>query len=551
MKSAVGPWLVSILLIAPVVFVTLHLHRPPDVISADAPVSEFSAARAFEHLKILAVEPHPVGSPAHDRARDYILNHLTNLGLQPEVQIVERRGRDTGEPFKLQNILARLAGTESNGGTLLLMAHYDTVPQSPGASDDGSGVATLLEVLRALKSSPPPKHNVMFLFSDGEEMGLLGSRAFAETPLARDVSLVLNFEARGSDGPVFMFETGDNNQWFIEQFGKVVPFPFANSIYEEVYKSLPNNTDFTVFKNRGVPGFNFAYINGLENYHSENDNLSTIDPASLQHQGSYGLALARSLDLPQATQGNAVFFDALGMFFISYPQAFVIPIALTLVLLLGAVVIVGIKRRRLSLGWSMLGLLVFLISIASSLFLTTSIGLGLGFALRQITLHREALPLLIGIAALNIALITVIYQSAAKYCSFTNLSAGTLIGWLLCAVAVSFYYPGISYIFQWPLLAVMAVFAFNVNVVSGRASWLLPVATNCVGAIPGLVLFTWTAQGLFQAVGVRWPFLISIGVMALVSMLLPLLEFLGRVYNWLVPSVFLLISIIAFVIALT
>jgi Peptidase family M28 len=553
MKSAAGPWLVSFLLLAPVVFLALYFHRPPEVVTAGAPLSEFSAARAFEHLKVLAGRPHPVGSPFHDNVRDYILDVLTKLELRPEVQVSERRDPSSNEVFKLQNIVARLPGIEAGKGTLFLVAHYDTVPQSPGASDDGSGVVTLLEVLRALKARPLLKRDVVLLFSDGEELGLRGAKAFLKRPVDRENSLVLNFEARGSRGPVFMFETGENNYWTIKEFGKVVPFPFANSLSEEIYQSLSNDTDFTVFKDQGWQGFNFAYIGGLENYHSGSDSLSNVDPRSIQHQGSYALSLVShfgNLELHPRPQGNAVFFDVLGKEFISYAEGFVRPIALIISALLIGILVWGSVNQTISLSWSAFGLLVFVACAVCSLFVTTLIAGGLNLLVSESTLQQQRIPLLLGLAALNVSLITVIYQIAARYCSFKNLSAGTLAGWLLCMLAVSFYFPRASYIVQWSLLASIGAFAINVSLRLSKPNWLILVASNCLGAVPGLLLFTWTGQGVFEAVGLRLSFLLSLAVLLLVGLLLPTLEFLVQSAAWLFPLLFLLVSLVSFAIAL-
>src|SRR5205085_9205138 len=95
---------------------------------------------------------------------------------------------------------------------LMLAAHYGSGPTGPGASEDAAGVASLLETLRALKSGPPLKNDLVVIFSDAEELGLVGAHAFAdENPWMKDVALVLNFEARGSSGPSMMFETSDGN----------------------------------------------------------------------------------------------------------------------------------------------------------------------------------------------------------------------------------------------------------------------------------------------------------------------------------------------------
>lgn len=526
MKSAVGLWFVTFLVLTPVVFLCLYLHTPPEVVSAGAPLSEFSAERAFEHLKVLASQPHPVGSPFHDNVRDYILNVLTKLELRPEVQMSERTAPRSNEVTKFENIVARVPGSESGKGAMLLVAHYDSVPESPGASDNGSGVVTLLEVARALKARPALPRDVVLLFSDGEELGLRGARAFLKSSIFQEIGFVLNFDARGSGGPVFMFETGANNHWAVGEFGKVVPFPFATSLGEEIYKLTPHDTDFTVFRNQGLPGFNFAHIEGPENYHLSRDNLGNLDLRSIQHQGSYALALAShfgNLDLNRKSQGNAVFFDVLGKVFISYSERFVRPVALVITLLLAGVLVWGVVQGRLKPGASALGFVTFLTSAVCSALVTTVIAGGLSFTVGDRTIEERTIPLLLGLLALNCLLIVVIYRIAARRISYRDLSAGALLGWLSCMLLVSFYLPLASYIFQWSLVASVVAFAINVSV--SKSSPLVVVATNCLGAVPALALFTWTGRGIFEVLGLRSFVLVSIVVLLMVGLLLPALEF--------------------------
>ena len=529
MKSSVGSWLVVFLILTPDVFLAFYLHRPPEVVSAGAPLSEFSAERAFEHLKVLASQSRPAGSPFHDKARDYVLDVLTKLELRPELQATEGRLPSSNRVLKFENIVARLPGTEPGKGALLLAAHYDSVPDGPGASDDGSGVVTLLETAAALKARPPLKRDVILLFSDGEEFGFHGARAFVKSSVFSEIGLVLNFEARGSRGPVFMFETGPNNYWTTKEFGKVAPFPFTNSLNLELYDVLPHNTDFTFFKNKGIQGFNFAYIGGLEDYHSPTDSLGKVDLRSIQHQGSYALALTShfgNLELNQRSHENAVFFEVLGRALIVYPEKFVRPIALVISLLTVGVLVWGWMRRSLSLGRSALGLLVFTIAAVCSVLITTLIGVGLNLAVSEVEIQQRGVPLVIGLTVLNLALIVFIYQIAATHCSFRDLSAGALIGWLLCMLVASFFFPFASYILQWPLLASVVAFAVNLSLKSSSSNWLTVVATNCFGAVPAIVLFIWHGQGIFQAAGLRWPYLFSIAVVLLMGLLLPSIEFL-------------------------
>jgi Zn-dependent M28 family amino/carboxypeptidase len=202
-----------------------------------------------------------------------------------------------GVPYrvaKVENILVRLKGT-GQGKAVLLAGHYDSVSTGPGAGDNAVAVAALLETLRALKAGEPLKNDVIFLFTDGEEAGLLGAKAFVEEhPWAKDVGIALNFDARGTTGPSYMFQTSDQNGWLIHEFAKAAPHPISNSLANEIYRLLPNDTDMTVFNKAGFHGLNFAYIDGSTKYHTMQDSYANVDERSLQHHGSYALALEQS-----------------------------------------------------------------------------------------------------------------------------------------------------------------------------------------------------------------------------------------------------------------
>ncbi len=159
----------------------------------------------MRHVEQIAVRPHAIGMADHDRVRDYVVAQLTALGLHPQVQPT------TGDRHALSGGRARpehprvdSRAATPNGKAVLLMAHYDGVEAGPAASDDGAGSAALLETVRALRARKTPlAHDVIVLFTDGEEAGLLGAAAFVrEHPWAKDVAVVVNFEARGTSGPI-------------------------------------------------------------------------------------------------------------------------------------------------------------------------------------------------------------------------------------------------------------------------------------------------------------------------------------------------------------
>jgi hypothetical protein len=341
----------------------------PNPIPAIAAPQDFSAARALERIRAIAQKPHPPGSAEHQRVRDYLIAELTKLGAAPELETGFASitlGKFHGEG-NVENIVARLPGS-SNTRPVMLAAHYDSVTRGPGASDDGNGVAVLLETLRALRAGPPLRNDVIFLITDGEEKGLLGAQVFMRDhpwrgesgvtqpgvtqpgvtqPDVTQPAVTLNFEARGTAGNAFMFETSAGNEWLIRNLQAAVPRADAMSVAYEIYRRMPNNTDLTIFKRGGLAGMNFAYIGRPELYHTGQDDVAHLDPRSLQEQGRYALSLARRFgneDLNRKYSGDAVYFPTPFTSLIVYPASWVKPIAWLAAAGLAAALAVGWKR---------------------------------------------------------------------------------------------------------------------------------------------------------------------------------------------------------------
>src|SRR5262249_30100404 len=219
--------------------VAIWNHEPPGPAPADAPSYEFSATRAVETLRRVLGDssPHPVGSAANARVRERILAELARLGYQPTVQKGFACGR-WSVCAEVADILARRPGNgkgndkgKGNGKAVMISAHYDSVASGPGASDDGVGVATLLEVARALANEKPSSNPILFLLTDGEEAGLLGASAFvAERPSTASVGAVINVDARGTSGASILFETSDDNGWLIELAARSIRRPVTSSL---------------------------------------------------------------------------------------------------------------------------------------------------------------------------------------------------------------------------------------------------------------------------------------------------------------------------------
>jgi hypothetical protein len=534
-ESGYLPGILALVFIAGALFLSLHRLNPPDSLPANAPLAEFSSARALKHVENIARNPHPVGSIEHGVVRDYILRELESMGLRPETQdttSVNQLRDGTIAAGTVSNILVRLKGTGS-GATVMLTGHYDSVPTGPGASDDGSGVATLLETARALTAGSPLKNDVIFLFTDGEEVGLLGAKAFVdENPAAKDVRLVLNFEARGNGGPAIMFETSAGNGKLIREFAQASARPLANSLSYEIYKRLPNDTDLTVFKEAGLAGMNFAFINGLARYHTQADNIENLDERSLQHQGLYALGLTRhfgDLDLTDLKESNEVYFDLLSLFVLHYPVAWVLPLTGLAALLFIAVIVFGLKRKRLTLAGMAAGFL-FLLSSMIAAALTVTIIWSLVLALHssyghipQGDTYNSALYLL-SFVALTVAVMSAIYAVFSAKTSWQNLLAGGLIWWALLMVLTGLMLPGASYLLTWPLLFILPALAFifaaaERPLLSGKS---LVVLTTC--AIPGLLLLAPTISTMLKALPLSAAGAAMILLVLLLALVLPSLH---------------------------
>ena len=551
-KETVVTFFLSIVLFA---FLGIYQLNPPDAAPINAPKMDFSSGRAMKHLEVIAQKPHPIGSPENAEVRNYILKELAARGLNPEVQKTTVVNPRWGTPFRagtVHNIVARLPGTD-NSKAILLAAHYDSVPTGPGASDDGAAVAALLETVRALRADLPLRNDVIFLLTDGEEAGLLGAKAFVdEHPWAKDVGVVLNFEARGNSGPSLMFETSDENGWLIQEFAKAgLLHPVANSLWYSIYKNLPNDTDLSIFKEAGWAGLNFSYINGLIHYHTMTDSVENIDERSLQHHGSYALALTRhfgNLDLEDTKASDAVYFDILGSAFVHYSEAWVIPLTVFVVLLFVGVAFLGLRRKQLTFPGMALGFLAFLLSaISASVIVTLA-----WWSIRA--LHSEYRWIrtgdtynsnlyMLGFVALTLAITSGLYVCFRQKLSVPDLTVGALLWWLLLMVLTSLYLPGASYLFTWPLLFSLMGLGFIFASRHRKPGLGKRFAVLSLCALPGIILLTPTIYLIFVALTLSKSGAVMVMVVLLLGLLIPHLSFMAIANKWLLPAASILVSL--------
>ena len=539
-EDSVRAILLALFLVLAATF-SVREHDPPAALPASAAPEVFSAARATRHLSVIADKPHPVGSAAHKLVQDYLVKQLSEAGLEPQIQIGVAVG--TGAPLQVitvQNVVARLQGTAASKA-VLLVAHYDSMLNSFGASDNGSSIASLLETLRALKAGPALKNDVIFLFTDAEEQGLLGAKKFvAEHPWYDHVGVVLNFDARGNTGPVLMFETSENNGWLIEQFGEAAPYPMAHSLSYELYRLLPNVTDLTTFKQAGMPGMNFANIDGMNRYHSPQDNLQGVDESSIQHRGSYALAVTRKLanaDLSHPRARNAVYFDLFGAVLIRYSGVWVFPLTLLVTALFVAVVITGFRKKKLTVHGIVIGFL--------SLLTTLVVASLVSWLLWKVTWMLRAGPspeatqsrlLLLGFLALALAITLTVFTFVRNRANVESLAAGSLLFWLLLLLVASVFLPGATFVLHWPMLFSLLGLGWLILAPEKRTSNLVSLVILSLCALPGIILMAPLIYQIFVGLTLDRPMVIVAMAVLLCGLLLPHLRLITAPFKWVLPG---------------
>lgn len=331
-------WLFGSLALA-LILAVVALQSPPPA-PADAPPTAFSATRAMADVREIAQRPHPLGSAEHARVQAHLLRRMAALGLQTSTQAgplspgavrrLERNGAPSAAAgLGVLNLIGVLPGRDPALPAVVLMAHYDTAADSPGAADDSAGVAAVLEAVRALRARGPANRTLVVLLTDAEELNLDGARAFfSDHPLRDRIGAVINLEARGGGGRAMMFETGRGNAETIALFARVAPRATggvsSNSLAVFVYELMPNGTDFTIPKDRGVQGINLAFIGRPAQYHSPVSTPEALDIGSVQHIGSQALetadAMMRSPVLPRASE-DRVYADLFGRVVVGHPPA--------------------------------------------------------------------------------------------------------------------------------------------------------------------------------------------------------------------------------------
>lgn len=445
--------------------------------SVNAPLTEFSAARADKALaRILGPErPHPAGSAEDAAVHSRIEAEFARLGVRTQTLsgmscYGEVRWRATS-CAQVTDIIGEVS--PGSGPAIVLMAHMDSVAAGPGAGDDESSVAIIMETIRAFKARGlTSAHPILALITDGEENAMLGASAFLNDPNWRArTGVVINLESRGNQGRSFLFQTSPGDGALVDLYAHSVPHLATSSLYAEIYKVLPNDTDLTPFLQAGVTGYNFSFIGNVAHYHTPRDRRENLDPQALQQQGESALGLVSALghtDFAALKHGDDIYFDVLGFWLPRLPKSWALPLS---VLAFLGIAFAGIRRRG---PWRPLLRRVSGLAMAPLLLIGV---VAMGFLLHEIAalLSSHPDPSFAHPWALRLALFFGVWSVALLA---TWFGASVIDAWLWISglsIAAAALVPGLSPYFLFPSLIaaiVLLVAARSSDRVWHFAAWI-------------------------------------------------------------------------------
>ena len=483
-----------VFVLAALLFGVFYFLMPRGYDKTEAPLSEFSTQRALQTVKKMSVQPHFVGSKNHEVVGRFLEQELKNLGLDPTVQegfvMTEK-----GTLVYSKNIIARIKGT-TKSKALLLLSHYDSAPHSfsKGASDDASGVATILESIRAFQHNKTAhKNDIIIVFSDAEEVGLNGAALFVtQHQWAKNIGLVLNLEARGASGPSYMLmETNQGNANMVKAFSDGhVPYPVSNSLMYSIYKMLPNDTDLTVFREKGkIQGFNFAFIDSHYDYHTAQDSYNNLDPITLAHQGTYLFPLLNyfsNADLEHLNSTDDKVYFNIPFTFISYPFAWIWPLFAIASILLVLIVIVGLGKKTMRLDEIIKGFIPLFGSLITAGLVTF---IGWKIVLHCYPQYQDLLhgftynghDYIFAFVSLTLAICFLFYQNKGKRHPEMSQMVAPLILWILLNLGIALKLQGAGFLIIPVLFSTLMLGFF---VLTQKSNWVIQL----ILALPTLLL---------------------------------------------------------------
>lgn len=471
MSALLRPTVLSLVALI-MLFVCILASRLPPSLQSSETSSEMifdgaSALKLFERI-LPNNNPHPAGSAENGLMRDRLLEELRTLGYEPRVQSAFSCSTIYPSCAPVENIIVVHEGSES-GKALAYVGHYDSQMSGPGAADDMTAVVVMLELARLVKERPQTANDILFVFTDAEEKGLLGAEAFVQSdPLVSQIGLVVNMEARGASGRALLFETSENNRNLLSQLRPMMTHPTGTSLFHAIYKMLPNDTDYSVFRAAGVSGVNFAFAGSPSLYHSTLDDLAHLDKGSLQHHGQNALDLLNGFggaELAFDAAEDSVFFDVFGDVLVAWPMSWSWALLLVSGAMFAGSIILLFGHGRLSWNGVGLGLGIWAVAgtatLASGYLLSFPIGVWANVTGID---HAEPLAARVSLVLMGMLVALGIGRRLLPRVSAIDVAIGAWGVWLVLAFATQIFLPGGVFLFLVPFL----FFSISVLIVALR-----------------------------------------------------------------------------------
>ncbi|MFK5647837.1 M20/M25/M40 family metallo-hydrolase [Ornithinimicrobium sp. LYQ121] len=442
-----------------------------------------------------------MGSAEQAVVKEYLVQELTAMGLEPQVD--EETVTMAPDPphsvwtGTVSNVIARVEGTGPDADqAVLLAAHYDSVPTAAGAGDNGAGVVSVLAAMRTLASGPPPRHDVVAAFVDGEEHEMLGALALVESATwMTDVRVAVNTEGVGNAGRVTPALTSPDNGWALTQYLDAVPSPVVYTAFGAPLNATGQGADLGRYQEVVPAGLELVIVGGLPAYHAGTDTPAGMHEGTLAEYGTTVVRLAQQLaetDLDSVQSANLVAFTVINGVTVAYPSTWSLPLAIAaLVAVAGAIGVAWQRRRvrlrRVVLSWLGLGLAGLVGSLAAT---------GLWLAARLIDprlsdalnggVYDRTAYVLAAVAAGATGMLLVIWPLRRR-CGALEMVAGALVGWSLVALLLAVVLPDAAYAATWPLLAATVGF---VVLAARERSPRVTLATVTLAALPTVLLIS-------------------------------------------------------------
>lgn len=554
------PGILILLFIVIFAVLSFRASLPPAVIAASE-ADDFSAERAMVYLRKVAAQPHASGTAAHTMVRSYIIEHCRKRGLTVEIQSgidIDTWSTGVNAAF-VHNLIATLKGTNPDGKAILVASHYDSQINTPAAADDGAAVAAQLEVIDMLTNSDRLENDVIFLFTDSEEMGLDGANYFVDHyDRIDDIGLMLNFESRGNSGAAYSFETTPENGWMLREFRQAVKKPISNSLAYEIYKLMPNGTDFTQFKRTGITGLNSAFIDGWAYYHSPADTPDNLDQRSLQHHGDHMLGTLRhfgNMDLSSTRSNDVIFFNPFGGWLLIYSQGLDLPLIVFTLLLWLVCVIRAEKQKRVRWKSVLTGTGLMLLSLLVAMALLfgyqqlTSLLVAPGSVWEASNKYQMGNTLIVIAGLALIAFAVTFKRSISK--SFESTYLGALLFLLILIIPIRIFAATGGYILYFPVMIALLIYLTQLLMKVDLRSGVAYAVGQMIALFIPLGLWIPMVYMIFIVFGMSLPYGAMVFLAFFFPMLIPSFKMASMLHHRLVFYIGLLIAVAGQVLLIT